>query len=63
MCDQNGHMNVAYYLQAFDVNSRDLFEEIGFDGDYFQSGYSCFAIEDSLRYLRNFRRRRDKIHV
>ena len=54
MCDQNGHMNVAYYLQAFDVNSRDLFEEIGFDGDYFQSGYSCFAIEDSLRYLREF---------
>ena len=47
-------MNVAYYLQAFDVNSRDLFEEIGFDGDYFQSGYSCFAIEDSLRYLREF---------
>ena len=29
-------------------------EEIGFDGDYFQSGYSCFAIEDSLRYLREF---------
>ena len=54
MCDQNGHMNVAYYLQAFDVNSRDLFEEIGFDEDYFQSGYSCFAIEDSLRYLREF---------
>ena len=54
MCDQNGHMNVAYYLQAFDVNSRDLFEEIGFDGDYFQSGYSCFAIEDSLRYQREF---------
>jgi hypothetical protein len=57
-------MNVAYYLLAFDVNSRDLFEEIGFDGDYFQSGYSCFAIEDSLRYLEGvFRRRRDKIHV
>ena len=54
MCDQNGHMNVAYYLQAFDVNSRDLFEEIGFDTDYFQSGYSCFAIEDSLRYQREF---------
>ena len=55
--DINGHMNVAYYLQAFDVNSRDLFEEIGFDGDYFQSGYSCFAIEDSLRYMHAFLKR------
>ena len=31
MCDQNGHMNVAYYLQAFDESSRNLFEEIGFE--------------------------------
>ena len=54
MCDQNGHMNVSYYLQAFDENSRNLFEEIGFDEDYLQMGYSCFAIEDSLRYLREF---------
>ena len=37
MCDQNGHMNVAYYLQAFDVNSRDLFEEIGFDKNKIKS--------------------------
>jgi acyl-CoA thioester hydrolase len=54
MCDQNGHMNVAYYLQAFDENSRDLFEELGFTKEYFQNGFSCFAIEDSLRYLREF---------
>ena len=54
MCDQNGHMNVAYYLQAFDENSRNLFEEIGFDQGYLQMGYSCFAIEDSLRYMHEF---------
>ena len=54
MCDQNGHMNVAYYLQAFDENSRDLFEKIGFDEGYLQMGYSCFAIEDSLRYMHEF---------
>ena len=54
MCDQNGHMNVAYYLQAFDENSRDLFEKIGFDKDYLQMGYSCFAVEDSLRYVNEF---------
>ena len=54
MCDQNGHMNVAYYLQAFDENSRDLFEEIGFNKNYLQMGYSCFAVEDSLRYVNEF---------
>jgi acyl-CoA thioester hydrolase len=54
MCDQNGHMNVAYYLQAFDENSRDLFERIGFDKNYLQMGYSCFAVEDSLRYVSEF---------
>ena len=54
MCDQNGHMNVSYYLQDFDENSRYLFEEIGFDEDYLQMGYSCFAIEDSLRYMHEF---------
>ena len=26
MCDINGHMNVAYYLETFDVYSRSLFE-------------------------------------
>ena len=30
MCDLNGHMNVAYYLQAFDIYSRPMFEEMGF---------------------------------
>ena len=63
MCDQNGHMNVAYYLQAFDENSRNLFEEIGFDEDYLQMGYSCFAIEDSLRYMHEFLEGEDVISM
>ena len=51
MCDINGHMNVAYYLETFDVYSRSLFESLGFSQDYFTQGFSCFAIEDSIRYL------------
>ena len=63
MCDINGHMNVAYYLQAFDESSRNLFEEIGFDEDYLQMGYSCFAIEDSLRYMHEFLEGEDVISM
>jgi len=54
MCDINGHMNVAYYLETFDVYSRSLFESLGFTQDYFIKGFSCFAIEDSIRYLKEF---------
>ena len=54
MCDMNGHMNVAYYLRSFDVYSRPLFEEIGFNQDYFKAGFSTFALEDSIRYLKEF---------
>jgi len=51
MCDINGHMNVAYYLKIFDEYSRPFFEEIGFNS---QSSFSIFALEDSLRYLKEF---------
>jgi acyl-CoA thioester hydrolase len=54
MCDINGHMNVAYYLETFDVYSRSLFESLGFSQDYFIQGFSCFAIEDNIRYLNEF---------
>lgn len=54
MCDINGHMNVAYYLETFDVYSRSLFDSLGFSQDYFTQGFSCFAIEDSIRYLKEF---------
>ena len=54
MCDLNGHMNVAYYLQAFDIYSRPMFEDFGFTKEHFKSGYSSFAVEDSIRYLKEF---------
>ena len=54
MCDLNGHMNVAYYLQAFDIYSRPMFEDFGFTKKHFKNGYSSFAVEDSIRYLKEF---------
>ncbi|GIT35141.1 MAG: hypothetical protein Ct9H300mP4_14600 [Gammaproteobacteria bacterium] len=54
MCDLNGHMNVAYYLQAFDIYSRPMFEDFGFTKEHFKNGYSSFAVEDSIRYLKEF---------
>ena len=54
MCDLNGHMNVAYYLQAFDIYSRPMFEDFGFTKKHFENGYSSFAVEDSIRYLKEF---------
>ena len=54
MCDLNRHMNVAYYLQAFDIYSRPMFEDFGFTKKHFKNGYSSFAVEDSIRYLKEF---------
>jgi len=54
MCDLNGHMNFAYYLQSFDIYSRPMFEDFGVTKEHFKNGYSSFAVEDSIRYLKEF---------
>ena len=56
MCDHNGHMNVNYYYQLFDSTYTSFYiEELGFDEAYMQSGFSTFTLEDSIRYLKEFR--------
>lgn len=56
MCDHNGHMNVNYYYQLFDsVYSEMYCEKLGFDDDYLASGFSTFTLEDSIRYLKEFK--------
>ena len=56
MCDHNGHMNVKYYYQLFDdVYTQMYIENLGFDDDYLASGFSTFTLEDSIRYLREFK--------
>ncbi len=56
MCDHNGHMNVNYYYKLFDsVYTAMYFENLGFDDEYIASGFSTFTLEDSIRYLKEFK--------
>ena len=56
MCDHNGHMNVNYYYQLFDsVYTLMYYENLGFDDTYLASGFSTFTLEDSIRYLKEFK--------
>ncbi len=38
--DENGHMNVAYYLRAFDDGGEVFFRDIGIGWDYTREGYN-----------------------
>jgi acyl-CoA thioester hydrolase len=53
--DHNGHMNVAYYLMAFDVAGDAMNEAIGIDDAYRAAGLSTFAVEHHICYLREIR--------
>ena len=56
MCDHNGHMNVNYYYKLFDsVYTAMYFKNLGFDDKYLASGFSTFTLEDSIRYLKEFK--------
>ena len=51
--DYNGHMNVAYYVLAFDHATDDFFDYVGLTEDY-RSAHdaSAFALECHVTYLR-----------
>lgn len=51
--DYNGHMNVAYYVLAFDHATDDFFDFVGLT-DAYRSTYnaSTFALECHVNYLR-----------
>ena len=56
MCDHNGHMNVTYYYKLFDsVYTKMYVDKLGFDQEYLESGFSTFTLEDSIRYLKEFK--------
>ena len=56
MCDHNGHMNVNYYYELFDsVYTAMYYENLGFDDAYLATGFSTFTLEDSIRYLKEFK--------
>jgi acyl-CoA thioester hydrolase len=51
--DYNGHMNVAYYVLAFDHAADALFDAIGMDAAYRErTGFSTFALECHVVYMR-----------
>ena len=54
--DYNGHMNVAYYLLAFDQASDVFFEDLGLGETHRRAtGGSTFAVEHHIRYLRELK--------
>ena len=50
--DYNGHMNVAYYVVAFDNAVDVLFDALGYGRDWREAAQrSFFAVEAHIRYL------------
>ena len=50
--DHNGHMNVAYFVLAFDEATDDVYERWGIGLDYpQQSGCSVFTLGMNVDYL------------
>ena len=49
--DANGHMNVAYYVLAFDLAVDALWEAFGITAEYIETSYgSTFAVESHITY-------------
>ncbi len=53
--DYNGHMNVAYYVLAFDEATDRFLAQLGIDADYLRTGGSTFALEMHVTYDRELR--------
>jgi len=50
--DYNGHMNVAYYVLAFDIAVDGYLEAIDWGEDYKKQGIgTSFALQSNVRYL------------
>jgi len=54
--DYNGHMNVAYYLLAFDLSGDELWHEFGITDEYVRiTNKSTFAVECHITYQRELK--------
>ena len=53
--DYNGHMNVAYYVLAFDQALEHPLDALGLGSEAAAAGASCFTLESHVRYLRELR--------
>ena len=51
--DQNGHMNVAYYVLAFDRATDTLYNALGIGWSYLdRTGHSTFSLAMNIDYVR-----------
>lgn len=50
--DYNGHLNVAYYVLAFDQATEYLYGELGIRESYVAAGFSLFTLAMNVDYLR-----------
>lgn len=54
--DRNGHVNVQYYLTLYELGGWVIFEQEGFDEDWFsRNQVSVFDLEHHLNYLAEIR--------
>lgn len=54
--DHNGHMNVAFYIKAFDEAFDELYAVLGLDGETIRrTGISTFTAEMHITYQREVR--------
>ena len=49
--DHNGHMNVAYYVLAFDLATDEFYEGLDIGITYQETGYSIFTLGMNVDYL------------
>ena len=49
--DHNGHMNVAYYVLAFDLATDEFYERLGIGLTYQETGFSMFTLGMNVDYL------------
>ncbi|NET74008.1 MAG: thioesterase-like protein [Sphaerospermopsis sp. SIO1G2] len=49
--DYNGHMNVGYYVVAFDMATDMLYEQLGIGEAYLQRGFSVYTLGMNVDYL------------
>lgn len=50
--DRNGHVNVAYYVLAFDYATDNFYEGLGIGETYHQQGFSLFTLGMNVDYHR-----------
>ena len=50
-CDYNGHMNIAFYIMAFDLAFDELYKVLGLDpATVEKTGITTFSVEKHITY-------------